>query len=99
MPGLGRTCKSTGFIGTSDVLTKDAYYCGVALIPAPGAPVDSTVTVTKGDGSIIDYVAIDVGVEGLSKVVLYPFPVMAEGGISVMLTGVNAQCILFYQEY
>ena len=96
MPGLSRTCKSSGFVNApADITTKNSYLCGILLYH----DADAGVTIHDGKGAVLAYLNIVVATEGKTKYVPFPYPVRAVEGITVFGMTAGAQCILYYQEY
>ena len=100
MPGLSRTSKSTGLIGSGIVSVKNSYYCGVILVSgAANGHSDCSVSISDGKGNLLDYMVLDISIEGHSKAAWLPFPVCANEGIVVGMTGAAPQAIILWQEY
>lgn len=73
-------CKSSGLItGDAEVCSNDAYYVGIVLT----YDSDVVVTVTDGEGNVIDTIDLTVGLHGNSRAQNVPIPVLAPGGINV----------------
>lgn len=89
--------KSTGRIeDTNPVSTVDSYLLGAVLDDGKG---DATLLVTDGSNAELLYLTIVVAVEGSSKAVMFPVPVLAPNGIKVTLTGGgDTRCIIYYAE-
>lgn len=53
-------CDSSGLLNDSAVVsTKDGYYCGMTLVS--GGKIDTTVTVTDGNGKVLAIVSVLAG--------------------------------------
>lgn len=88
-------CKSSGLRTSGFVCQRDAYYVGVQLDIIKG---DSQVYVFDKAGNRLDYVYLDLSLEGHTKSHNVPVPVFAPGGIYVEVIGLLARCIVYYAE-
>ena len=92
-------CKSTGRIPAmpeSTITLIDSYLVGVVLDEGKG---DATLLVTDGNDAELLYLTIVAAVEGSSKAVMLPVPVLASNGIKAILTGhADTRCIIYYAE-
>jgi len=99
MPGLSRTCRSSGLVASGAVVsTTDSYLCGILL--DIGGKAITTVTISDGADSVLLYLTLSPLLEGDTKYVPFPFPIIAKDGIKVAMTGDgNERCIVYYQLY
>jgi len=93
-------CKSTGRIESKDVSTIDSYLVGAVLDQEDGI---ATLLITDGNGDELLYLTLTAAEGITSKPVMFPVPVLAPNGITVLLTpangnGANATCTIYYAE-
>ena len=93
---ISRTCKSTGFVSSATITTKNAYLTGVMLDIGKG---NATIEISDGKGALILYLTLTLATQGVTRRVEFPSPVRCDKGIVVKMTGLGAFCIVFYQEY
>jgi len=91
-------CKSTGLVtGSGEVCSNDAYYVGIVFVHN-GAQGDVDVTVTDGDGNVLDFISLIQALHGDSRPHNVPVPVLAPNGINVILLDEDTSWIVYYAE-
>ena len=90
-------CKAKSGKAGADISTIDAYYIGMRLTIVP-PDTEVTAYIIDANGKKLDYLHLILALHGNTRSHTIPKPVLATGGINVLLDDETATWIVYYAE-